>query len=116
MRLLRRSPERPPRNDVNLISNLFSPGMNFDLSRMRTLMAALGEPQDQFPSIHIAGTNGKGSVAAMISTVLRDKKLKVGLYTSPHLERVQERFQINHHPISLQDFARISRSVHKITR
>jgi dihydrofolate synthase / folylpolyglutamate synthase len=80
--------------------------MNFDLSRMVTLMSALQNPQNDFPSIHIAGTNGKGSVAAFISTALRQKKNRVGLYTSPHLVSLHERFQINGVPISDRDLIR----------
>jgi len=58
-------------------------------------MQALGQPQNSFPSIHIAGTNGKGSVAAALHSVLREEGFTVGLYTSPHLVRLNERFQIN---------------------
>ncbi len=83
--------------------------MNFDLSRMERLMSALANPQDTFPSIHIAGTNGKGSVAAMISNSLVKSGLKTGLYTSPHLVNLQERFQINGESVSLQDISRAAR-------
>ena len=67
---------------------------------MEQVMDRLRNPQDTFPSIHIAGTNGKGSVAAMLASILRESGLTVGLYTSPHLEKINERFQINGAPIS----------------
>lgn len=65
-----------------------------DPSRPARLLYALGEPHRQFPSIHIAGTKGKGSVAAMCATALRAAGLRVGLYTSPHLVDLRERIRI----------------------
>ncbi len=75
---------------------------NFDLKRMVSLMKILGSPQDEFPSIHIAGSKGKGSVSAFCSTVLQGAGYKVGLYTSPHLKDFEERMQINQQPIPRQ--------------
>jgi dihydrofolate synthase/folylpolyglutamate synthase len=72
---------------------------NFDLSRMVDFMELLGFPQDRFPSIHIAGSKGKGSVSAFCASVLQDAGYKVGLYTSPHLKDFEERIQINQVPI-----------------
>ena len=72
----------------------------FDLGRMRDLMAALGNPEQKYPSIHIAGTKGKGSVAVFCSFALRADGYRVGLYTSPHLHDYAERIQINGQPIS----------------
>ncbi|MBS1249718.1 MAG: Folylpolyglutamate synthase [Chloroflexi bacterium] len=72
---------------------------NFDLSRMRDFVAALGNPQDDFKSIHIAGSKGKGSTAAFCATALQEAGYKVGLYTSPHLKDFEERIQINRQPI-----------------
>ena len=60
-----------------------------------SLMSHLGDPQDRFKSILIAGTNGKGSVAAILSNILMKNALKTGLYTSPHLISVTERLKIN---------------------
>lgn len=65
-----------------------------DVERPRRLMAQLGSPQDRFPSIHIAGTKGKGSVAAMCAASLRSAGLRVGLYTSPHLREFRERIRV----------------------
>ena len=79
----------------------------FDLAEMRILTAALGSPESKFPSVLIAGTNGKGSTAAMLANILRVAGYRVGLYTSPHLTRVNERVQINGATISDDDFARL---------
>lgn len=70
------------------------PRRKFELAQMRTLMAALGDPQQQFPSVLIAGTNGKGSTASTLAAILAASGLCTGLYTSPHLVRVNERIQI----------------------
>ena len=69
------------------------------LDRMRALTALLGEPQDSIPSIHVTGTNGKGSTSAMATTVLMAKGLTVGTYTSPNLHVVAERLAHNGEPI-----------------
>src|SRR6185437_1483341 len=79
----------------------------FDLAEMRILTAALGSPESKFPSVLIAGTNGKGSTAAMLANILRVAGYRAGLYTSPHLTRVNERIQINGATISDDDFARL---------
>ena len=68
---------------------------NLNLDRMRRLSKELGNPQNAYPSIIIAGSKGKGSVAAILSSILRMENLKVGLYTSPHLNDVRERIQVN---------------------
>ncbi|XP_078174689.1 folylpolyglutamate synthetase family protein isoform X1 [Carex rostrata] len=66
----------------------------FDLGRMRRLLSRLGDPHTRFKSIHIAGTKGKGSVAAFISNILRKEGYKVGTYTSPHIMTIRERISI----------------------
>ena len=70
------------------------PRRKFELAQMRTLMAALGDPQQHFRSVLIAGTNGKGSTASTLASILAASGLRTGLYTSPHLVRVNERIQI----------------------
>ena len=67
----------------------------FDLGRMRDFMASLGNPQDDYQVIHIAGTKGKGSVAALAANAIYRSGLKVGLYTSPHLQDYTERIQVD---------------------
>jgi dihydrofolate synthase / folylpolyglutamate synthase len=71
-----------------------APRRKWDLAHMRTLSAALGDPQNTFPSVLIAGTNGKGSTASTLASILSAAGYKTGLYTSPHLSRVNERIQI----------------------
>lgn len=75
-----------------------------DPSRMYTLMQSLGNPQNHYPSIHVAGSKGKGSVSAFCATALQNEGYKVGLYTSPHLRDFEERIQIKREPISREDF------------
>ena len=77
----------------------------FNLDRMRQLVSLLGDPQNDYPIIHIAGSKGKGSTAAFITSALRAAGYKVGLYTSPHLQDFTERMQVNGQPIPQDDFA-----------
>jgi dihydrofolate synthase/folylpolyglutamate synthase len=77
----------------------------FNLERMFELMAALGNPQDSYPIIHVAGTKGKGSVSAMVASALHAAGYRAGLYISPHLQDFCERIQVNGDPISHGDLA-----------
>jgi dihydrofolate synthase / folylpolyglutamate synthase len=70
-------------------------GMKFGLETMRALMEELGHPERAWPSLLVAGTNGKGSVVAVVDQVLRDSGLRVGRYTSPHLVRLHERIAVD---------------------
>ena len=72
-----------------------APALKYDLSRITEIMERLGNPQDTYPTIHIAGTNGKGSVSHMIAAVLQAAGYKVGLHTSPHYLDFRERIKIN---------------------
>ena len=76
------------------------------LERIKCLCERLGNPQQKLSVIHIAGTNGKGSAVAMLSSILKEAGYRVGTYTSPHLEKYNERFLINGKEISDEDFAR----------
>lgn len=80
---------------VNYLYNLRSLGIKLGLSNTKKVMGLLGEPQNSFRSIHIAGTNGKGSTATTIASILTESGFKVGLYTSPHLLSFTERIKIN---------------------
>lgn len=75
------------------------------LERIQALCDRLGNPECKLPIIHVTGTNGKGSAVAMLSSILRAAGYRVGTYTSPHLERYNERFAINGEEISDEDFA-----------
>lgn len=78
------------------------------------LLRGLGNPQNRFSSIHVAGTNGKGSIAAFLSSILDRGGYKVGLYTSPHLVHFNERIQINGRPIPDDDLAQVLEAVRAI--
>jgi dihydrofolate synthase / folylpolyglutamate synthase len=82
-----------------------------NLERMRDLLAALGNPHERFKSIHIAGTKGKGSTAAMLASCLQQLGLRVGLYTSPHLTTFRERIRVNGEFISRDDVAALASRV-----
>jgi dihydrofolate synthase/folylpolyglutamate synthase len=73
---------------------------DFNLDRMRALMAALGNPEQKYPILHVAGTKGKGSTSALMASALTAAGYKTGLYTSPHLQDYIERIQIDGQPIS----------------
>jgi dihydrofolate synthase/folylpolyglutamate synthase len=86
----------------------------FDLAHMRRLAEGLGNPQRKFPSVLIAGTNGKGSTAATLASIAQAAGYSTGLYTSPHLVRVNERIQINHELISNAEFSMIYERVEAV--
>lgn len=81
---------------------------NFDLTRMHKFAELLGNPQNDFPVVHIAGSKGKGSVSAFCASILKEAGYKVGLYTSPHMKEFTERFQINGEEIPEEDLVRIT--------
>jgi dihydrofolate synthase / folylpolyglutamate synthase len=91
-----------------------TPSHKFDLAHMRVLLQALGHPERRFPSVLIAGTNGKGSTAATLASILRASALKTALYTSPHLVRINERIRVNGDEISDDEFASLHREVDDI--
>lgn len=91
-------PDPPIRYLLSLLGSIRRE--NFGLERMRHLVAELGHPELSPGIVHIAGTNGKGSTAAMIESGLRTARRSVGLYTSPHLSRINERFLVNGQEVS----------------
>jgi dihydrofolate synthase/folylpolyglutamate synthase len=84
-----------------------TPSHKFDLAHIRVLLEALESPERKFPAVLIAGTNGKGSTAATLASILQASGYKTGLYTSPHLVRINERIGINGAAIADDDFAGI---------
>lgn len=96
---------------VELIHQRAWVGQKPGLERIRRLLDRLGNPQNKLKFVHIAGSNGKGSTAAMLSSVLTAAGLKTGLYTSPHLWRFHERFQTDGLPISGEELTDITAQV-----
>jgi dihydrofolate synthase/folylpolyglutamate synthase len=91
-------------------------GIHLGLHRITAILAALGNPQRRYPVLHIAGTNGKGSVAAMAESILRHMGRRTGLYTSPHLVKVEERIRVCGHDVSPRSFAKLTATIHKAER
>ncbi|CAH9069931.1 unnamed protein product [Cuscuta europaea] len=91
----------------------------FDLGRMRRLMALLGNPHFTFKAVHIAGTKGKGSTSAFLSSILRAEGYSVGCYTSPHIKTIRERITLGRHgePVSAEvlnhHFQRVRRDLER---
>src|SRR5215469_11468527 len=77
-----------------------TPTHKFDLAYVREMLAAMGNPERRFPSLLIAGTNGKGSTGATLSSILRVAGFKTALYSSPHLVRINERLRVDSEPIT----------------
>ncbi len=88
-------------------------GMILGLSTIRNMLKGLGNPQNRYSTIHVAGTNGKGSVAAALSSILHKAGYRVGLFTSPHLVSFNERICINNSPISDGQVVSVYRAVKK---
>ncbi|HWG39365.1 MAG TPA: folylpolyglutamate synthase/dihydrofolate synthase family protein [Candidatus Acidoferrales bacterium] len=92
-------------NNLLALGHELASNRKFDLAHMRRVAEALGHPQRKLQSVLIAGTNGKGSTAATLASIVQTAGYRTGLYTSPHLLRVNERIQINQEPISDAEFA-----------
>jgi len=93
------------------LHNLEKFGMKLGLERISLLLDALGNPHCSFTSVHIAGTNGKGTVSHLIGNMLQAEGYKTGVYTSPHLQEFSERIMINNVPISNRDVTRYAKIV-----
>jgi dihydrofolate synthase / folylpolyglutamate synthase len=113
------------RSAVNFLGSLTNyervPGFqyipaNFGLARMNRILSALGNPHKAYRTVHIAGTKGKGSTAAMLMEMLRAGDHKVGLYTSPHVLDVRERIMVNGRKISEAEFAKGVAAVAKVIK
>ena len=92
------------------------PRRKFDLQHMRVLAEALSHPERRFPSIIVAGTNGKGSTSATLAGILHQAGYRTGLYTSPHLVRVNERIAIDGEEISDPEFAEMHSRIETVSR
>ncbi|HZT71029.1 MAG TPA: folylpolyglutamate synthase/dihydrofolate synthase family protein [Terriglobia bacterium] len=88
-------------------------GRKFDLEAIRSILAVMGHPERRYFTAIIAGTNGKGSTSAMLAAILERSRYRTGLYTSPHLVRVNERIRVNGADISDEDFAAAFTAVHR---
>jgi len=99
---------------LDRLSMISPAGDRLGLERIREMLERLGRPQDQLPPVfHIAGTNGKGSTAAMTDAILREAGYRTGLYTSPHLISITERFRVAGQEIEQDEFARLATTVRK---
>ncbi len=99
------------REAIELVHQRAWVGQKPGLERTRRLLGRLGNPQEKLKFVHIAGSNGKGSTAAMLASVLTAAVVKTGLYTSPHLWTFHERFQVDGAPIPGEDLAEITAQV-----
>ena len=100
-------PAAPDLTPGSILSRLETLGIKLGLERSRTLLAAMGDPQRRFPSVLVAGTNGKGSTSALLAAMARAAGYRTGLYTSPHLENVEERLRIDGRMIDSGRFAEL---------
>ncbi|HRE05343.1 MAG TPA: folylpolyglutamate synthase/dihydrofolate synthase family protein [Opitutaceae bacterium] len=89
-------------------------GLKFGIDRMRALVEALGHPERAVPVVHITGTNGKGSTAAMMDAIARQAGYRVGLYTSPHLVRLGERVQVDRTPLTDDEIVAFTRQLRPV--
>ncbi|MGL4451420.1 MAG: bifunctional folylpolyglutamate synthase/dihydrofolate synthase [Sarcina sp.] len=100
---------------MDYIANTLRFGMNFGLERVETMLSLLGNPEKNLKCIHIAGTNGKGSITAMITSILKEEGYTVGMYTSPYLEEFEERIQINGVNIPKEKLAKLVTEIKEVT-
>jgi len=99
------------RETVRYLYGLQQHGIKFGLDNITNLLSALHNPHKAFPSVHIAGTNGKGSTSAVIASLLQSAGLRIGLFTSPHLVSFTERIRINGEQITEHDVIRLAEEV-----
>jgi len=99
---------------LRYLNNLELFGWRLGFERIQTLSRFLGYPERKYPAVHIAGTNGKGSTAAMLAAIAKASGLRTGLYTSPHLVHVTERIQVDNQPIPAREFEHLLQSCRQI--
>src|ERR1039458_2540215 len=93
-----------------------TPAHKFDLACVREVLEALGHPERRFPSVLVAGTNGKGSTEATLSSILRVAGYKTAFYSSPHLVRINERIRVNSEAISDAEFGEVHDHVERVAQ
>lgn len=108
--------DRSYQETIDYLYGLQKHGVKLGMSNTIALMEALGNPQKRFPSVHVAGTNGKGSTCAFLSSILSAAGYRVGLYTSPHLVSFTERIRINGSPIAESKVVELGRRVREAYR
>lgn len=96
---------------INYLNKSEKIGIKFGLENTRLLLERLGSPHKKLRCIHVAGTNGKGSVCAMLSSVLNQTGIKTGLYTSPHLVDIRERIRIQERDITEQELLQVAKKI-----
>lgn len=96
---------------IEYLHSLAPLGMTGDLENMNRLLSAFGNPERKFRTIHVVGTDGKGSTAFYLANILSAHGVRTGLYTSPHLVNVRERIRIDGNPIAEEDFDRIMQKI-----
>lgn len=101
--------------DYSLKRNFRNAAEKFNLERMRSFMDLLGNPQEDYKIIHVAGTKGKGSVSSLCASTLKAEGYRVGLYTSPHMVRFNERIKVNDEEISKKEVVEIIEQLRPIT-
>ena len=99
---------------LEYLDNLTVFGIKTGLNHTKTIAKELNNPQKSFPPILIGGTNGKGSTAAYIESILRQSGYKTGLFTSPHLVDIRERIRINGKVVSKEKFSKAVEKVKKV--
>ena len=99
------------KESIAYLESLGQFGIRLGMERIKQLLFVLGHPENQIKTIHVAGTNGKGSVTTMISTILLEAGCRVGKFTSPHLVKYNERIQINEQDITDEEFAKVLTTV-----
>ena len=104
------------RDAVHKINSLLRFGMKPGLERIQALLDRMGNPQKQLKFVHVAGTNGKGSACALLSSVLREAGYRTGLFTSPYITDFRERFQINGEDVSDEQFLNAFLKVEKAAK
>ncbi|MEA1935197.1 MAG: folylpolyglutamate synthase/dihydrofolate synthase family protein [Thermodesulfobacteriota bacterium] len=96
---------------LEYLSGLSGKGMRLSLGPVSQLLDRLNNPQEKYRTVLVGGTNGKGSIAAMISSILSEGGARVGLYTSPHLIDIRERMRVNNRMISIEELSRLIEEV-----